>query len=240
MKLKSRRPAISPTKKRVKRKIEKQKTTKDSSSSIRPAAQKTRKLNPPPNLVNRNKTNSRQESSNEEERDTQEEYYEKNEIMKQKRSPQPAAIPTKNRFEALQAQEPSSSQLQETQNTIIESIKKKDDILRKKANRQPTSLVTLPETRNKNKDEQTITSLAASMKKATSQAQPMQTDKPKGLSPPTTSLKGQTHKGLPISHPAEDHADALASAKGARLPPNQHNPSGPERHDRPHGKFSQN
>ena len=57
------------------------------------------------------------------------------------------------------------------------------------------------------------------MKKATSQAQPMQTDKPKGLSPPTTPLKGQTHKGLPTSHSVEDHADVPASAKGASPPP---------------------
>ena len=67
--------------------MEKQKIIKDSNSSIRPAAQKTRKLNPPPNLVSRNKKNISQESSNEEESDSQEERYEKNEIMKQKRSP---------------------------------------------------------------------------------------------------------------------------------------------------------
>ena len=52
--------AISPTKKGVKRKIEKQQIIKD--SSIRPAAQKTRKLNPPPNLISRNKKEIRQEN----------------------------------------------------------------------------------------------------------------------------------------------------------------------------------
>ena len=112
--------AISPTKKGVKRKIEKQQIIKD--SSIRPAAQKTRKLNPPPNLVSRNKKEIRQENLKEEESDSQEERYEKNENMKQKRSPQPMAIPIKNRFEALQAQDPCASQPQET---IIETLKKK-------------------------------------------------------------------------------------------------------------------
>ena len=56
--------------------------------------------------------------------------------MKQARSSPPTAIPTKNRFEVLQAQESCFSQLQghpksistkksETQNTIVESIKKR-------------------------------------------------------------------------------------------------------------------
>ena len=84
-----------------------------------------RKLNPPPNLVSRNKKNIRQESSNEEESDSQEERYEQIEIMKQKRSPQPMTTPIKNRFEALQAQDPCASQPQET---IIENIKKKKTI----------------------------------------------------------------------------------------------------------------
>ena len=83
--------AISPTKKGVKRKIEKQQIIKD--SSIRPAAQKTRKLNPPPNLISRNKKEIRQENLKEKESDSQEECYEKNENMKQKRSPQSMAIP---------------------------------------------------------------------------------------------------------------------------------------------------
>ena len=98
--------AISPTKKEIKRKIEKQQIIKD--SSIKPAAQKTRKLNPPPNLVSRNKKNTNQENLKEEESDSQEDRDERNENMKQKRSPQPQpmAIPLKNRFEALQAQDP--------------------------------------------------------------------------------------------------------------------------------------
>ena len=112
--------AISPTKKGVKRKIEKQQIIKD--SSIRPAAQKTRKLNPPPNLISRNKKEIRQENLKEKESDSQEECHEKNENMKQKRSPQPMAIPIKNRFEALQAQDPCAPQSQET---IIETLKKK-------------------------------------------------------------------------------------------------------------------
>ena len=43
---------------------------------------------------------------------------------------------------------------------------------------------------------------------------------PKKTTPqPTTSLKNQTHKGLPPSHPAEDQAGPPTSAKGARPPP---------------------
>ena len=53
IKTKEAESAISPTKKGIKRKIEKQQIIKD--SSRKPAAQKTRKLNPPPNLVSRNK-----------------------------------------------------------------------------------------------------------------------------------------------------------------------------------------
>ena len=106
--------AISSTKKGIKRKIEKQQIIKD--SSIRTAAQKTRKLNPPPNLVTRNKINSKQENLKGEESDSQEEHDEKNENMKQKRSPQPQpmAITLKNRFEALQAQDPCTPQPHET------------------------------------------------------------------------------------------------------------------------------
>ena len=52
-------------------------------------------------------------------------------------------------------------------------------------NRQATPLVATPEIRNKSKDVRTIIPPAAPIKQATSQAQPKQTDKPKGLSPPT-------------------------------------------------------
>ena len=111
--------------------------------------------------------------------------------------------PIKNRFEALQAQDPCASQPQET---IIENIKKKKkDLPRKKASRQPTPLVTSPITTNKNYVARTSTSPAAPSKQTTPQ--------------PTTPLKSQTHKGLPPSHHAEDQADSPTSAKGARPPP---------------------
>ena len=111
--------------------------------------------------------------------------------------------PIKNRFEALQAQDPCASQPQET---IIENIKKKkNDLPRKKASRQPTPLVTSPITTNKNYVARTSTSPAARSKQTTPQ--------------PTTPLKSQTHKGLPPSHHAEDQADSPTSAKGARPPP---------------------
>ena len=152
--------------------------------------------------------------------------------MKQKWSPQPTAIPTKNRFDALQAQDPSSSQLQET---IIENIKKKkNDILRKKANRQPTPLATSPVTRNKNNDARTSTSPAAPTKKAT---QP----NPKALHYLQRHWRVRRIRACPSATPLKTTRTPPHWQKGpAPPPPNQHNPPGPKRHDRPHGKFSKN
>ena len=113
------------------------------------------------------------------------------------------AIPIKNRFEALQAQDPCAPQSQET---IIETLKKKNDLLRKKATRQPTPLVTSPITTNKNNAARTSTSPAAPPKKTTTPHH-------------STLLKNQNYKGLPPSHPAEEQADPPTSAKGARPPP---------------------
>ena len=142
--------------------------------------------------------------------------------MKQNRSPQPITISIKNRFEVLQAQDPCALQPQEN---IIENIKKKNDLLRKKASRQPTPLTTSPITMNKNNDTRTSTSPAVPTKKTTPQ--------------PTIPLKNQTHKGLPSSHPAEDQADPRIGKRG-QAAPNQHNTPRPKRHDSPHGKFPQN
>ena len=63
------------------------------------------------------------------------------------------AIPIKNRFEALQAEDPCASQSQEI---IIENIKK-NDLLRKKAIRQPTPLDTSPITTSKSHAARTST-----------------------------------------------------------------------------------
>jgi hypothetical protein len=89
----------------MKRKILSQKTTKDANSSIRLFAQKTRKLNPPPNLTNRNKRiNSSQESISQEGNKTQNAVLEKSKIMNQTESSPLSEIPTKNRFDVLKSQ----------------------------------------------------------------------------------------------------------------------------------------
>ena len=148
--------------------------------------------------------------------------------MKQARSSPPTAIPTKNRFEVLQAQESCFSQLQghpksistkksETQNTIVESIKKRMKYyetkqtgrLRPWLQHQKSETEarmygqTSPPPRH-TEETGNITSAAYAEKSK----------------PSTTPLKGQAHNGLPTSHPVEDHADALASAKGGSPPSN--------------------
>lgn len=132
--------------------------------------------------------------------------------MKQKWSPQPTAIPTKNRFEALQAQDPSSSQLQET---IIENIKKKKKWYTKEKSKQTAYA---PGHVTSNQEQKQWRSDKHLPRRSDEKSN---TTKPKGPSLPTTPLKGQTHKGLPFSHPAEDHTDAPALAKGASPPPPQ-------------------
>ena len=130
--------------------------------------------------------------------------------MKQKWSPQPTAIPTKNRFEALQAQDPSSSQLQET---IIENIKKKKKWYTKEKSKQTAYA---PGHVTSNQEQKQWRSDKHLPRRSDEKSN---TTKPKGPSLPTTPLKGQTHKGLPFSPPAEDHTDAPALAKGASPPP---------------------
>jgi hypothetical protein len=90
---------------------------------VRLSAQKTRKLNPQPNLVTKTKglagklENTEEEdlSLNQEENNIQDATVEKNENMKETRSSPPPAIPTKNRFKVLQPQETSLSQRQDHQ-----------------------------------------------------------------------------------------------------------------------------
>ena len=83
--------------------------------------------------------------------------------MKQKRSPQPQpmAIPLKNRFEALQAQDPCASQPQET---IIENIKKKR-LTKEKSNQTAHSLDTSPITTSKSNAARTSTPAPRSAEK---------------------------------------------------------------------------
>jgi hypothetical protein len=106
--------SIDITKKAIKRKILPQKTTKDNASNIRLSTLKSRKLNPLPNLTNRNrKINSSQESINQENNKTQNSMLEKNKIMSQEESSSLVKIPTKNSFDVLQSQKSCPPQLQE-------------------------------------------------------------------------------------------------------------------------------
>ena len=111
------------------------------------------------------------------------------------------AIPLKNRFEALQAQDPCASQPQET---IIENIKKKR-LTKEKSNQTAHSPGHVTDNHEQKQCRPDKHPPPAPPKKTTPQ--------------PTTSLKNQTHKGLPPSHPAEDQAGPPTSAKGARPPP---------------------
>ena len=114
------------------------------------------------------------------------------------------AIPIKNRFEALQAQDPCASQPQET---IIENIKKKKRLTKEKSNQtahSPGLVIDNHEQIQCRPDKHPPPT--APSKKTTPQ--------------PTISLKNQTHKGLPPSHPAEDRADPPPHRqKGPGRPP---------------------
>ena len=109
--------------------------------------------------------------------------------------------------------------------TLSITLKKKNNVLREKATRQPTPPDTTPITTSKSYTVRTsIPPPAAPPKKTTPY--------------PSTLLKNQTHKGLPPSHPAEEQADPPTSAKGARPPPI--NITRPKRHNSTRGNFSQN
>lgn len=156
-------PSTNITKKANKRKITSLKATTDI-SSLMLITQKTRKLNPPPNLTIRNKkSHCSQENINQEKSNTQDVSDKKNEIMKQTRSSPSSIIQTKNRFEVLQEQEASLTQLQNhlqptptkksiVQKSILENIRKKNEELRNKARRHTTSLVGTAHDQNKTKD----------------------------------------------------------------------------------------
>ena len=110
--------------------------------------------------------------------------------------------------------------------TLSITLKKKNNVLREKATRQPTPPVTSPITTSKSYTARTSTPPPAAL--------PRKTTTPH----PSTLLKNQTHKGLLPSHPAEEQADPPTSAKGARPPPI--NITRPKRHNSTRGNFSQN
>ena len=131
------------------------------------------------------------------------------------------ANPLKNRFEALQAQDPCASQPQET---IIENIRK-ERLTKEKSNQTAHSLDTSPITTSKSNAAQTSTP-------------PPRRSSEKTTPQPTTSLKNQTHKGLPPSHLAEDQADPPPHiGKRGQAASHQHNTTRPKRHNSTHGKF---
>jgi hypothetical protein len=75
------------------------KDDKDINSSVRLFVQKTRELNPPPNLTNRNRRiTSSQESISQEDNKTQNAMLEKYKIISQAESSQLSKIPTKKQI----------------------------------------------------------------------------------------------------------------------------------------------
>jgi hypothetical protein len=107
-------PAINSIKKANKRKIIPQKTTIDI-NSVKLSAQKTRKLNPQPNLVTRTKeSEGNQENADEVKLPTQDEKTGKSETMKLTKTASLSSIPIKNKFDVL----PRFQQITTTTGTI--------------------------------------------------------------------------------------------------------------------------
>ena len=146
--------------------------------------------------------------------------------MKQKWSPQPTAIPTKNRFEALQAQDPSSSQLQET---IIENIKKKKKWYTKEKSKQTAYA---PGHVTSNQEQKQWRSDKHLPRRSDEKSN---TTNPKALHYLQRHWRVRRIRACPSATPLKTTRTPPHWQKGpAPPPPNQHNPPGPKRHDRPH------
>jgi hypothetical protein len=146
-------------------------------------------------------------------------------------------IPTKNRFDILQCQETDKSQPESvptkdsaTPSPTLELIRKRNEVLRDKEERYTSS-----------RSENSMIKMERPIKiEAYSPPHQRNNKRHKRGTFKRTTLKGhsQRHRHRGYRHPAEEHADAPATAKGDSPPPptNQHHSTVPKEHGNPRRK----
>uniref|UniRef100_UPI00143CB304 serine/arginine repetitive matrix protein 1-like n=1 Tax=Bombus vancouverensis nearcticus TaxID=2705178 RepID=UPI00143CB304 len=189
-------------KKSIKRKIIIHKTAREFNSILRLPAQKTRKLNPQPNLVARAKSLANTPRNTAvDHHPSQEEKANETKNMKPTRATSPPAIVTKNRFSILQSEpepHPQPGPSNSTWKSTLEQIKKKNETLRGKTGRHgPT---TSPE-------------------QSAQQGRRTPPYNPGGPAPPTPPRGDRAPDGRPTGCSAEERTSTPPTTKDNRPPP---------------------
>ncbi|XP_033305510.1 serine/arginine repetitive matrix protein 1-like [Bombus bifarius] len=201
-KRKETKPTLNSIKGAIKRKINSQKTAKEINNSLTLSAQKSRKLNPQPNLVARAKSLANTPRNTAiDHHPSQEEKANETKNMKPTRATSPPAIVTKNRFSILQSEpepHPQPGPSNSTWKSTLEQIKKKNETLRGKTGRHgPT---TSPE-------------------QSAQQGRRTPPYNPGGPAPPTPPRGDRAPDGRPTGCSAEERTSTPPTTKDNRPPP---------------------